>query len=61
MKGYATRIKQIKELSGSEDMSDETAMLIHLAEKQESLGSGVLQKLAAMESELKLLRETVKK
>jgi hypothetical protein len=60
MKGYATRIKQIKELAGEKDMSDETAAIILLAKQQMELGEKVLQKLSGLESGLTTLREAVK-
>jgi len=62
MKGYATLIKQTKEMlktHGSLDASDETAALVVLLQRQMQLGEGVLQKLSAISGELTTLRHAI--
>ena len=61
LKGYATLIKQTKELlkAGGLDASDETATLVILLQRQMQLGEGILQKLSAISGETVTLRHAI--
>jgi hypothetical protein len=61
MKGYAERIKQIKELAGAKDtMSDETAALIMIFDHLRDSDERVLKKFSGIEGELNTIREVLK-